>query len=888
MNRLNCLGMRRPAVATATALCLLLPAAAWADGQVKFKVVDSRSGKPLPGATIVITAGPRDLEDVEFKTAANGTVTTTGLDAGARKYKAIAISVDGIGYKSIDGTITIIDNQTIEVELKLDPQGEVVKVINKKLVRIDTTDPSIYTFRDRGQLQYFPNAIGNRQSLAKSLSSVPGVVNDSMSRMHTRGEADGTVLRIDGIQLPSFLAGRAIQLITPDTLENVRFRTGNLGPEYGSAGAVVDTTLRPSVSPSTNPLAPVHLDYAFGAEDFGGNSQTLTLSHQIDALRPSKKGGYEPNPNSRAGYLLNYSRRETNNLLESPQPQRQMSNNAGVSELLTGKFTYHLSPVSEASAFLLTGGGRTGIANRQGLDASYINRGQGYGFGGNLNRVDLPPVFIGDANAGNLKSYGASQELTGNDVSQSDNNQVYGLQLSRKFSSALSGKVSVLGSTTRQDTTNRNPIAPAVLPVNHSIEYNSTVGLNFDQSQVQADFEYGKGGQHNYKFGFLTQSLDGTESYLFQPKSQTAATALQNINGFIGNNLRPDSLGNTPTMLVGRTGGFSAFYLQDNFVPAERLRFNVGVRVENYEQTQNIRFASADPRATFNGKRSQSATSPRVNVLYNFPDTGTRIGPLKLGGTQPATLRVGFNRLFTPPGIGQGAVGTNQVGGANPLPVAAQTADQVDLSLEQQLRNQTVRLSTYSKDIDNTHGWQQMITGPQSGAYMMVNQGQSKVTGYEALYELKPHSLNPRVGDSLDEQPGVSGYVAYANSTAKYKNTNVSLAHDQQQTLNAGVGYQVPNGGSYALSYSYGSGLQSSVVSAGGKRSPINQLDFRIRSKPKFINNLHTLELGVENLTNSRNILSYNQGPIASAANSFDGTRFQQGRRVVLTLSGKF
>jgi hypothetical protein len=98
MNHLNRLGMRRPAVTAITALCLLLPATAWAaDGQVKFKVVDSRSGKALPGATIVITAGPRELEDMEFKTAANGTVTTNNLDSGPRKYKAVAISVDGIG-----------------------------------------------------------------------------------------------------------------------------------------------------------------------------------------------------------------------------------------------------------------------------------------------------------------------------------------------------------------------------------------------------------------------------------------------------------------------------------------------------------------------------------------------------------------------------------------------------------------------------------------------------------------------------------------------------------------------------------------------------------------------------------------------------------------------
>ena len=74
--------------ATASALSFLLPAAsAWADGQIKFKIIDAKSGSVLPGATIVIKAGPRDLDDIQFNTAANGLVTTGDLDSGERTYK---------------------------------------------------------------------------------------------------------------------------------------------------------------------------------------------------------------------------------------------------------------------------------------------------------------------------------------------------------------------------------------------------------------------------------------------------------------------------------------------------------------------------------------------------------------------------------------------------------------------------------------------------------------------------------------------------------------------------------------------------------------------------------------------------------------------------------
>lgn len=895
MNRRNRFVTQHHTMAAATAITLLLPAAAWADGQAKFKVIDARDGKPLPGATIKIEAGPQDLEDIQVRTAANGTVTTGDLTAGQRKYTIKAI-VANIGYKELAGTITILDNQTIEVEIKLEPKGEEVRTIDDKLVRLDTTDPTIYTQRDRGHLQYYPNAIGNRQSLTKSLASVPGLVQNSLNRVHSRGEADGNVLRVDGIQLPSLLAGRAAQFLTPDVLDSLRVRTGGLSPEFGGgSGAVLDIKLRPTKNIDDNPLQPIHFDYAFGAEEYSGNSQTFTVTHQIDGLRRARNGKMVVNPNSRAGYLLNFSRRESENVLASPQARSQMANNSGTTELVTGKFSYRVNPQTEATALFISSLGKTGIANRQGLNASFANRGQGYGFGGNLNRNGLPFVSIGDPNAGNVRVFGASQEVMGNQVSQSDNNRFGGLQLTRRFSPSLKGTVSLGTTNSRQQTTNRNPAAPSVLPTDSSIEYNPTTNLSYNQSQLQADFDYAQEGKslHSYKFGFLTQDLSGNESYLFQPQSNAARIALQNINSYIGNNLRPDSTGATPTMRIRRTGSYSAFYVQDTYVPTERLRVNVGVRVENFEQTHNINFATTDPRSTFDGKRSDNTVSPRINVLYVLPRNGVRpFGkkvPLKIGSKMPMTVRVGYNRLFTPPGIGQGAVGTNQTSGANPLPVAAQTTNQLDLSLEQQIRNQTLRLSTYRKDIDNTHAWQQMIPGVQSGAFMMVNRGASKVNGFEALYELRPHPVNAVPGASQEEPVGMSGYLSYSNSAARSKGvTSAPLPHDQQQTVNLGVGYQIQDAGSFAFTYSYGSGLQSSIIDPGGKRSPINQLDFRIRTRPKFIGNLHALEIGLENLANSRNILAFNQGPNASAANSFAGTRFQQGRRIVISLFGKF
>ena len=771
-NMLHRLQTRSGILATATALSLILPASvAWADGQVKFKVVDSKTGAPLPGAIIVIKAGPKDLDDVQFNTASNGLVATGDLTSGTREYSARAL-VNGIGYKEIKGKIVVVDDQTIEVEIKLESRGEDVIEIVGKQIRLDVDDPGVYTFRDREQLQYYPNGVGNRQSLSKSLRSVPGMVPNSLNRLHSRGEAETGTYYIDGFQLPSLLAGRASQFLTPDMVESLKVRTGNLGAYQGGASTVLETSLRPAISRGGIPLAP-GFEYAFTTEEYGGNSQALTISRQLGDLRPDETGRLVSNPNSNAGFVLSLSRRETASFLESPQPQRQLSNNSGKSESLLGKFSYRLNRKMEASAFLGVSGARNGIANRQGLRTQYGNLG--YGFGGNSNSTAFPPVNFQDGT-----TFKASQEILGNAVSQSDDNRFYAVQLTRTFSPQLKGNFSLGGAESRQDTTNANVLgfplttgaaySPSTLPSNYSIEYNPTTGLNFRQSQAQADFTYGTDkSQHQYKFGLISQSLRGNEVYQFVPMSNTALNAALTINSYLANGLRANSDNTWPTTFIRRTGGSSAFYIQDTYSPIERARLSVGVRVENFEQSQRIRVVGTGTRPDISSKRAESAVSPRVNFLFHFPN-----GILKgLTKGQPTVFRAGYNQIFTAPGIGQGAIGTNQTG-ATPLPVAAQTNNQLDLSIEQQFKAQNIRFSVYDKDIKNTHQWQQMIQGPQAGAYMMVNAGNAKISGAEMLFELKPRALEPRPGSLEPITRGLSGYIAFASSNAKRSATTTS------------------------------------------------------------------------------------------------------------------
>ncbi len=880
--------------ATASILSLLLPAAsAWADGQIKFKVVDSRTGKVLPGAVVVISAGPRDLDDIQFNTDTEGLVSTGDLDSGERTYTARAL-VDGISYKLVKGKLAVIDNQTIEIEIKLEAQGEILIDIKAKQQRLDVDDPGIYTFRDRTHLQYFPNGVGNNQSLSKAFRSVPGMVPDSQNRLHARGEADMGTFYIDGVQLPSLLAGRSAQFLTPSMLESVKVRTGSLGASLGGSSTVLETTLRPAIRPGSSSTA-TNFEYSLGTEDYNGSSQNITISRQRGRKRARKGASGPGTVVINSGFVLSYSRRETGNFLESPQSNRQLGNNAGNSETYLAKFTNRINRALEISFIAGSSIANNGVSNRAGTDAAIINKGQGFGFGGYKNFTNFPRITLPDGTKA-----AASQDLLNNRINQTDQHQFYIIQLVRSFPSGMKGTFSFGGVDTLQKTGNRNPLAypgfantgvkysPTSMVSDYSIEYNPTVGLKFAQTQSQADFILAKPeSKHAYKFGVLAHSLAGNESYQFEPMSNTALSNLLNLK-YVGSSFKANNSNNFPwpAMQIRRSGGYSAFYAQDTFTASNRLRLDIGVRVENFEQQQSISFIATDPRTRFTTKRSEGSVSPRFNALMEFPNGLLK----KLTKGQPSVLRVGYNKIFTPPGIGQGAIGFGQTGPA-PLPVAPQTNDQFDVSLEQQLTGKTLRISSYNKSLKNTLGWQQMIEGSQAGAFSMVNQGDAKVNGFEVLLEFQPRRMNAKLGNLAEPELGFSGYIALTNSNAKRSaplgGGMVPQEFDQQQTLNIGAGLHLKNRAQIALTLYHGSGLSSSVTSAGGSRAPINQIDLRMLSRPRLLGKTNAFEFGIENLTDSRNALNYSQGATAGAT-SFGGTRFQQGRRLVVSLTGKF
>ena len=135
-----------------------------------------------------------------------------------------------------------------------------------------------------------------------------------------------------------------------------------------------------------------------------------------------------------------------------------------------------------------------------------------------------------------------------------------------------------------------------------------------------------------------------------------------------GNPVFKPSSGVTPTLNVSRTGEYKALYAQDTWQPTRKLTVNYGVRMDWFNQSQNLGQAPV----------SASLLGPRVNFSYQAD-----------GKT---TWRASYNKLFNVPPIAQGAI----VG----APIQPETLSQYDLGVDRKVgRNQTASAAYYYKDI---------------------------------------------------------------------------------------------------------------------------------------------------------------------------------------------
>ena len=827
--------------AASAAVCLVATAGiAHADSTLSITVRSSKDGKPIPGATVSLdeTSG-RELRKT-IPTDANGLAVSPTLSSGTYRITVIAVGFE----KSAPLEVKLGDTP-VPVDLQL----SVLSAINLDLVRVrllvNPKDTTISTTRDQNFVKRFPVTEGNRQSLPRLLTAFPGFAYDALNQVHPRGEQNGLGIYLDGILLPQNLQGNISQFLTPDAIQNFKVITGNFSPEYGGqSGAVLDLTSRPPYDPE-KPLGTKRplIEFGLSGGQFSTVENYVNIGNTVRAVGlPTGKNGFI----RKLDYSISLGQRYSANGVEPASKNGQTANNDYSSEVIFANIGLQVTPATRISAVANYSSGRNQIANRLSPQNGFLG---------------LNPSLPTD------------QAAEGKSTRQKDNSNAAFIQLTTQLKNE--GKLHLAAGVSQSNISifeggSVYGVLP-VLPADKSWEYVSSIGQTVNQSQIQGDLTLpvgytsnGTDRAHIFKIGFVYQDQNANEAYYYKARSTAALAALRALSPELAD--RVELGGNLPVLFINRTGNYGSFFAQDTFrFSALPLVVNYGVRMESYKGNNDF----------IQTNISKSEFCPRINLAYTFPQSG---GPrllrfLSFLGKNPTILRAGYNRLFTQPqGLGQGLIRGSSG-------IAPEITTQYDVSLEHQLGlKQVVKINAYSKNIKDTLDVSQLVPGTQAGPFTTFNLGGSKVKGTELVYDYNPQ------GD-----PGFGAFLAFAHSTAKPKNgaldnlgqsVGTYLDQDQRNTLTAGVSFALPSGLIAGSTLSYGSGVYASSPSTGDSRQSVTEVNLRIGTGPRYAKNKLGFQLGIENLFDGKSIIN--------DSSPFAGYRYQQGRRVLFGVNGKF
>ncbi len=857
------------ALLVAPALSLFSAAQAHADvfGRLRVVVRNTETGLPVQGARVTFHDPTGVRPDVPAVTDAQGTALSPPLENHAWQVTAQLVT-----FVTDTRSVPVASDTTSDVDVRL--VKNIIRGYRTVVLRGNNTTSS--TRRDANFILKFPANAGNPQSLSRVLLTNPGFVQSSVNVVHPRGEHASTSIYINGFLLPGALQGRAGQQINPNIIQSADVQTGAFAPEYGSElAAVLNLSLR------SGPIKPFQT-FSFDGGNYKTLDQEATFGGQAGTALYGGNGGGETARRFR--YLVDVSNRSTDNTLEAPQPDNQTAHNHGLSTIALGNFDYLAGTNDQFTLTINSSPAHTQIANRTGLGSNYAPVGQGYGYGGARDadgaEVGADPTTVG----GQTIALG-SQQTAGQDIYQNDDNTFGLLNYRHGFSHGLTGLLSLGLNHSGLDIKNHNPsIDPTALNadgtlsvLDNSIEFNPTIQRVNTQKEIAGSLTQASGA-HTYKAGFIFDGQTGDEVYQFVPQSQLALDALNAVQSGGGPGLTPggtpqtdasgnpvlDALGNqvylidpknaaTPTVHVHRSGYYNAGYLQDTWRTTRQLTINYGVRLDGYGQKQNLGTPSVN----------QAYLSPRLNLAYALN-----------GGT---TFRASYDKLFTQPPLAQGAiVGTS---------LRPQLTNAYEASVEQRFgTTQTAKIAYYQKNDSSENDTGILIPYTQIGAYTTLQYQYATIQGTEVSYDLAPRN-----------NVGVGAYAAFTRSKARPGGLDqtggaapIVNDHDQRSTLSTGLSYTFKSQAFAGVDYYYGSGEASSVLAPigasnsnilnGGKRNSHSLFNLRLASPP--LAGRGGLELDVDNVFDKRDVLNFNSG--------FSGTRFQQGRRVLLRVTGSF
>jgi hypothetical protein len=832
----------RSILAVWAALGIVASARAGGLGKLRFVIVDPVTHLPVAGI-VHLDDGTGKFAQLTADFLSNGTTAAFDTETWSPTLTWAPLSFrGGAGDGATVVEVPVGSSITLQNQTQFPTKEITIRVTATRLVPNSAPVPASGTSRTKDQLQTFINTQStDTRQLTKGQA---GVTEDSAGQQHVRGEHTEITYVVDGVPLPDTLSGRAGDIVVPSTIQNLQIITGGFAPEFGGqVAAILNIQTTAAVSKPSDTLSIQAGSYDALSEDFTAQGPLGT----------------------KANYVIDVSANRTGNLEEPQQPTNQTAHNTGSAESVFTKFRYAPDRNDDLTLTLSENPDVSQIGNRTGLPGSFAPDGQGYGFLGlrNANGV-IPTLTSANSNLlGANQMVLKSQQADGMDIDQTEVNEFGILDYSHRFDSKDQGQVAFTYLHSGQDVTNHNPyVDPEALPVDNSIEYNPTASRNAYHFQLTGDVD-SKRGAHDFKEGFDADYQTGTESYQIIPASQLALDELAApipYGGVLGQGLIPPgyttgktdvngnpvyiATGASPVLSVSKNAYYVAGYAQDTW-KLGRFTANYGLRYDAYHEHENISTKDVNLQMV----------SPRVNLEYKLD---------KLDD-----LHAAYNRLFNTPPLSQGGI----IGD----PIVPETLSQYDIGASRQVaKNQTATLAYYYKDIRNQVDVGLLVPGSEIGLYSAVNFQRGAVHGLEASYDINaPHGV------------GWDEFLNYTLSSARpngYDNTGEPSPeyndHDQRNTIGLGLAYTWRSGLSIAGVFQDNSGLASSVVPPSTERTPRQQLDLHATTGEKIFRGRGGLELDVNNLFDSRQVINFQSG--------FSGTRFQQGRSVTIGASYHF
>lgn len=816
---------RSPRITVVLGLVLFVGSQAWADALGRLRIIVKDAETSKPISGAHIRILDPTKAVPEFRLDTDAKGSATTDPIADHNW---TVTVSAADYIESSKDIKVEAEKITDISFLLGLAHETVITIKatKKQVTKDNTSQGNTISQDVITRRTNP---GNAQSISSVLQTVPGFVADSNGQIHPEGEHSSTSYFLNNFQLPSGFQGHLGSYIAPNTIKSVDILTGGYAPQYGrDTAAIVDAQIRTG---SAKPF----VEYSLTGGGFDTWEGGAVAGGQFG--KAYGKPGLDGRSERAFSYLFDLDYRYTGNLEEPPQPGVQTAHNKGVSTVSFANLDWRMGEHDRLNLILSNNPARSEVANRTGLPSFFATAGQGYGFGG-----------LQGPSSGLL-----TQQQAGQDDYEKDGNSFGILSYRHDFSSATKARMAFGLVYNGLSVLNNNPaVSIAALPDDNSIEFNPTAVRNARDAQWEGDIT-STSKRHTLKAGFTIDRQTGLEYYQLTPASTAALNYL----------LSGDPTGATPAdptnplyllapvggissfVTVSRSGYYNAGYLQDTWKISKRLTANYGARYEVYTSEQGTSQNGGVPIFEHVGLQM---VEPRLNFAYDL--------------SRDTTFRTSYNRLMIVPPSAQGA-GLNVV-------AIPEKINQYEASLEKKLApGQLAKVRYYMKEIRDQLDTGLLAPGTQVGIYVTDNIPKDWVRGFEASYNLFPV-----------KKYGWDAYFSYANATAKPQgNGNPFNDHDQLNTISTGANYTFKHGEQAGMTLNYGSGVFSSIV-YGTTRTPHSDYGLRLASAPNFMGLGGQLSLEVQNLFAERNVLNFQSG--------FSGTRFQQGRRLLLTWSGKF